>query len=209
MLYTFTLWPAHGQGGSICASKRPQGTPRHPGGGAPSLPLDLKPGTHPQPVDWLQLVLYGPGGSWHQASWSQGQGPLHCACSGAPPAQPGIPRPRVLCPLLLVPDTSTKKGVWEEKQRGTSPLWGGAEAPGEGVFLGSIAARLLHEGRGSVNQLQGPSLAPPTTCCSTGPWLPICPTGAHTGWLGQGRGSRSIWKLIHPFAAGSTANITH
>lgn len=34
-------------GGSICASERPQGTPRHPGRDTPNLPPDLRPGTYP------------------------------------------------------------------------------------------------------------------------------------------------------------------
>lgn len=81
--------------GSICASERPQGTPRHPSRGAPYLPLDPRPGTYPQWADWLQLGLYGPRGSWHQISWSQGQVPCIEVLSslGATDAQIGTPRP--------------------------------------------------------------------------------------------------------------------
>lgn len=72
-------------------------------------------------------------------------------------------------PTPFGPRHQHKGVVWEGEQCRPSPLGGGAGgAEAQGV-LGSVAARLLQEGHRSVNQLpQGPSLAPPTTRCSTG-----------------------------------------
>lgn len=82
-----------------------------------------------------------------------------------------MPRLGPLGPLSPLPTPfgprHQHKGVLG-KESNVEPLpSGGAEAQG---VLGSVAARLLQEGHRSVNQLPlGPSLALPTTCCSTGP----------------------------------------
>lgn len=83
----------------------------------------------------------------------------------------GSPGPLSPLPTPFGPRHQHKeRGCLGRKAMWSLSLLRGAEAPGRRVFLGSIASRLLQEGHRSVNQLpQGPSLAPPTTCCSTGP----------------------------------------
>lgn len=107
-----------------------------------------------------------------------------------------------------------ERDCWGRKAMWSFSLWGGgAEAPGNGG--GGVCVSGIHSCQVAPG---GPQVCKPTTTGSQAcpgyhmllHW-PIAarPTGAHTGWLGQGRGSRSMWKLIHPLTAGSTANITH
>lgn len=80
--------------GSICASERPQGTPRHPSRGAPYLPLDPRPGTHSGQTgcSWASMALEVPG---TRSVGAKGRVPCIEVLSslGATDAQIGTPRP--------------------------------------------------------------------------------------------------------------------
>lgn len=81
--------------GSICASERPQGTPRHPGRGAPSSLWTLgQENTHSGQTgcSWASMALEVPG---TRSVGAKGRVPCFevLSSSGATDAQTGTPRP--------------------------------------------------------------------------------------------------------------------
>lgn len=174
MLYTFTLWPAHGQGAAFVLLRGPRA---HPGTqvGVPHTSLWTLGQEHTHSgqtgCSWASMALEVPG---TRSVGAKGRVPCIEVLSslGATDAQIGTPRPFESSAHSFWSQTPAQtKGLFG-KESNVDPLpsvWGGEGAEAQGV-LGSVAARLLQEGHRSVNQLpQGPSLAPPATCCSTGP----------------------------------------
>lgn len=168
MLYTFTLWPAHGQGAAFVLLRGPRAHPSTQVGVSHSSLWTLgQKHTHSGQTgcSWASMAREVPG------TTVGAKGRVPCievlSSSGATDAQTGTPRPFESSAHSFWSQTPAQtKGLFG-KESNVDPLpSGGAEAQG---VLGSVAARLLQEGHRSVNQLpQGPNLAPPITCCSTG-----------------------------------------
>lgn len=161
---------------SVCASERPQGSHRHPSGGAPASHWTYvqerahgRQGPEKDWVGWLQPDLHGPHGLGGEPVGAKGRVPSTEAWSYPRDTETQAWALGPLSPLpthtLLVPDTNTKKWLRRKGRWNLAPGRAEAHDPGRHSCLAALQVCKLQVCKALL------TLAAPGPGRASGPWF--------------------------------------